>query len=302
VVSRFLRRLTPRPIASLARRLRKAYRARRRIGTPALGETQFRDLVIDPLQIDRGDIVLVHSSLDGLRLDFPWFRLLGLLRDVVGPSGTLLFPTYPRGLSSDVLREGAIFDVRATPSYTGALSELARRTAGAVRSLHPTKSLCALGPAAEELCGTHHLSPYPYDATSPYAKLAQLGGKTIGLGVSTARMSIVHAADDYLKEAFPVQVYLPEVFRAACVDAAGRTITVETFAHDATKMRHDVPRYCRRNLPRELCEDMQIDGMEFFRADARPMLEAMVAHASRGVTIYPRSVHSRKDASRCASA
>ncbi|MEX2111685.1 MAG: AAC(3) family N-acetyltransferase [Pirellulales bacterium] len=296
-----MRSLAPRPIASLGRRLRKAYRARKRNGTPALGEAQFRDLLVDRLQIDRCDIVLVHSSLDGLRLDFPWFRLLGLLRDVVGPRGTLLFPTYPRGLSSDFLREGAAFDVRATQSYTGALSELARRTAGAVRSLHPTKSLCALGPAAEELCGTHHLSRYPYDATSPYWKLAQSGGKTIGLGVSTARMSLVHAVDDFFKETFPVQVYLPGVFRAACIDAAGRTVVVETFAHDVTKMRHDVPRYCRRNLPPEMCQDLKIGSTEFFRADAKPLLEAMVARASRGITIYPRSVQTRKDASRCAS-
>jgi aminoglycoside 3-N-acetyltransferase len=296
-----LRSLTPRPITSLGRRLRKAYRAHKRNGAPLLGEAQFRDLVVDRLLINRGDIVLVHSSLDGLRLDFPWFRLLGLLRDVVGPRGTLLFPTYPRGLSSDFLREGAAFDVRATPSYTGALSELARRTAGAVRSLHPTKSLCALGPAAEELCGTHHLSPYPYDATSPYWKLAQAGGKTIGLGVSTARMSLVHAVDDFFKERFPVQVYLPGVFRAVCIDTFGRTVVVETLAHDVTKMRHDVPCYRRRYLPQDVCEDLKIGPTEFFRADARPMLEAMVARASSGITIYPRSVHARKDPSRCAS-
>lgn len=287
----FVRRLAPQPIVSLGRRLRSAYRTRPRGRVPALSETRFRDLLAGALQVCRSDIVFVHSSLDGMQLDFPWFKVLTLLREAVGPGGTLVFPTYPRGLSYECLSQGNVFDVRSTPSFTGALSELARRTPGAVRSLHPTKSVCAIGPAAEVLCATHYHSPYPYGATSPYFKFVQMGGKAIGLGVSTARMSFVHAVDDFFKESFPVRVYHPQVFRASCVDASGRHVRVETYAHDINQMGHDVPRFSKRYLPHIVCEDSIVGGMKVFRADARATFRVMVDLVPRRITIYPRSAY-----------
>lgn len=301
MVPSLVKRVAPEPIVSLGRRLRGAYRACRWQRVVPLSETAFRDVLEARLDVGRGDIVFVHSSLDGLRLAFPWFRLMALLREAVGPQGTLVFPTYPSGVACEFLRRGEVFDVRSTRSFSGALSELARRDRGAVRSLHPTKSVCAIGPAAEALCAAHHQSPFPYDATSPYFRLAEMNGKAVGLGVSTARMSFVHAVDDYLKESFPVRVYLPGVFRATCVDASGRTSRVATYAHDLDKMRHDVPRFCRKYLPRTTCEDLSIGGVRFFRADARATFGAMIELARRGISIYPRSVYQKRRSRPCAS-
>lgn len=297
----FVGRLTRRPIVSIGRRLRSVYRGHRRRRVAAFSEARFRELLAGELRVARGDVVFVHSSLDGMQLDFPWFKVLAILREVVGPRGTLAFPTYPRGLSYEFLSQGNVFDARSTPSFTGALSEVARRAPGAVRSLHPTKSVCAIGPAAEELCATHHQSPYPYDATSPYFKLLRMGGKAIGLGVSTARMSFVHTVDDYFKGSFPVRVYHPRVFQASCIDASGRNLLVETYAHDMNQMRHDVPRFCKRYLPRFVCEDLKIAGARFFRADAGATFRAMVELMPRGITIYPRSVYTKKGTSTCGS-
>ena len=72
---------------------------------------------------------------------------------------------------------GKCFRCAAHASYTGILTEFARRQRKAIRSLHPTKSVCAIGPAATELTATHHLSPYPYDTDSPYYKLIAGGGE-----------------------------------------------------------------------------------------------------------------------------
>ena len=113
------------------------------------------------MNLRSGDLVYVHSGMDGLNLAFPFYRILFLIREVIGPAGTVLFPSYPnhRISSYEYLRQGKVFDVRRTPSYTGILTEFARRQSGAVRSLHPTKSVCAIGPAAAEITATHHLSP-----------------------------------------------------------------------------------------------------------------------------------------------
>src|SRR2546428_7026557 len=131
---------------------------------PRLTESDFVDILTNDLRLTSGDVVFVHSSLDHLNLDFPFYRILTLLREVIGPEGTMLFPAYPnhRISSYEYLLRGEVFDIRRTPSYAGLLTEFARKQPTAVRSLHPTKSVSAIGPLARELNGTHQNSPYPY--------------------------------------------------------------------------------------------------------------------------------------------
>jgi aminoglycoside 3-N-acetyltransferase len=272
---------------------RKMRDARLRLTSP-LTETRLSQILVNELRIRKGDTVFVHSSIDQLNLGFPFYRVLTLLRDLVGTDGTLLFPTYPQRSSYEFLRRGEIFDIKKSPSFTGILSEVARRQANAVRSLHPTKSVCAIGPAAEDLTCDHHKSPYPYDACSPYYRITEFGGKIIGLGVSTANLSYVHCIDDALKEHFPVQPYHAQLFAATCIDAAGNKVIVETFAHDLRKMNHNIPRFMKTHVSSDACVDLVLDGMNFFRADARKLFDEMSRHAIAGKTIYRRSAHQTK--------
>jgi aminoglycoside 3-N-acetyltransferase len=257
-----------------------------------LTETEFLQILGDELRVCKGDTVFVHSSIDQLNLGFPFYRVLTLLEDQVGSGGTLLFPTYPRLSSYEFLSRGEVFDIKKTPSYTGILSEVARRRANAVRSLHPTKSVCALGAAAEELTRDHHMSPYPYDACSPYYRIMEFDGKIVGLGVSTANLSFVHCVDDALKEDFPVQPYHPQLFAATCIDADGNEVVVETYAHDLKKMNHNIPRFMKTHVSSEACVDLNLGAMKFFRADARKLFDQMCGLAVTGKTIYPRSAYS----------
>jgi aminoglycoside 3-N-acetyltransferase len=249
---------------------------------------------VNALGLCKGDTVFVHSSIDQLNLGFPFYRVLSLMEDLVGVKGTLLFPTYPRLSSYEFLRRGEVFDIRKTPSYTGILSELARRQGNSVRSLHPTKSVCAIGAAAEELTCDHQKSPYPYDSCSPYYRITEFGGRIVGLGVSTANLSFVHCIDDALKEDFPVQPYHAQLFAATCINGAGRKVVVETYAHDLKKMNHNIPRFMKTHVSSDACIDLNLNGMKFFRADARRLFDEMYSLAAIGKTIYPRSVSSNK--------
>ena len=259
-----------------------------------LSETELLKILVDELGVGKGDTVFIHSSIDQLNLGFPFYRVLPLLQDLVGGRGTLLFPTYPQLSSYEFLRRGEVFDVRKTPSYTGILSEVARRQANAARSLHPTKSVCALGAAAQELTRDHHKSPYPYDACSPYYRIGEFDGKMIGLGVSTANLSYVHCVDDAFKQDFPVQPYHQQLFAATCINAEGEKVIVETYAHDMRKMNHNIPRFMKVHISSEACVDLNLGGVKFFRADARRLFDEMSRLAESGKTIYPRSVYSNK--------
>lgn len=262
---------------------------------PQLSEKDFTQILTERLGLITGDVVYVHSSVDRLHLGFPFYRILSLLRDVVGQRGTILFPTYPnlRMSSYEYLLRQEVFDVRRTPSYTGLLNEFARRQPGSLRSLHPTKSVCAIGPLAGELTATHQLSPFPYDTCSPYFKLTESEAKIVGLGVSTRNLSFVYCADDALKNAFPVPVYHDHIFEVECVNYEGRAEVVRTYAHNMSRVVHDVPAYMKKHISGKACEDLNIKGMDFFRADAPKLFGEMLGLAREGITVYSKSVYSK---------
>ena len=285
--------------AGVVAHLRRAKweRERRRVASLSpLSEDDFTNILAGDLGLQSGDVVYVHSGMDGLNLAFPFYRILFLIQKVIGPGGTVVFPTYPNHLISsyEYLLQGRVFDVRRTPSYTGILTEFARRQRQAVRSLHPTKSVSAIGPAARELTATHHLSPYPYDTNSPYYKLIAHQGKIVGLGVTTNYISFGYCVDDALKEKFPVQVYHDRIFDAPCINYEGETVIVSTYAHDMSRVVHgDVRNFMKTYVSAVACQDLVIRGMKFFRADAAKLFPEMLSFAERGITAYSRSVYKK---------
>ncbi|HMF57043.1 MAG TPA: AAC(3) family N-acetyltransferase [Pyrinomonadaceae bacterium] len=296
-IAEVARRILPADTFTAIARAKKRFERAKVERLPPLGERDFTEILAGDLRLGKGDTVFVHSSIDRLHLDFPFYRILSLIRDVIGERGTVLFPTYPNHLISsyEYLSQGNVFDVRRTPSYIGLLTEFARRQREAVRSLHPTKSVCAIGPNAAEMTATHQNSPYPYDRCSPYYKLTECEGKIIGLGVWTKKLSFTYCVDDAFKNKGPVQTYYPQTFAARCINYKGETKVVETYAH---KMRvvdaHDVPAYMKRHVSGEACSDLVIKGMKFFRADAPRLFDEMLGLAKQGITVYSRSVYSKE--------
>ena len=290
----FARKFLPADVVASLVRAKKRLKRARVSRLPVLSEAAFTDILVNDLRLVAGDTVYVHSSVDQLNLGFTFYRVLPLLQNVIGPEGTVLFPTYPNRSptsSYEYLKQGHVFDVRRTPSYTGLLTEFARRQRSAVRSLHPTKSVCAIGPHAEALTRTHQQSPYPYDKCSPYWKLVEYNAKIIGIGVHTTYLSFVYCVDDALKEINPVQTYFPEVFAAKCINYEGKDQIVETYAHDMRRVVHDIPRFVKQHIPDDICADLSINGMKFFRARAKPLFESMLSLARQGVMVYPKSVY-----------
>jgi len=290
-------RVLPERAIDVLRRVERSAAIRRVQRAPALSEERFRLLLQEELGVRKGDVVFFHSSIDRLHLAFPFYRVLGLLLETIGEDGTLLCPTYASPSSSKYLMSGQVFDVRKTPSAMGILTELMRRHRGAVRSVHPTKSVCAIGPAARDLVGSHHLSPYPYDANSPYFRIMAYDAKIIGLGVKTKNLAFVHTVDDALKDAFPVEPYAPTVYDAVCIDERGERVIVKTLSHEASRMDHDIPSFMKRHVPPADAEDLTINGMHFFRVRARTLFDRMCELAPRGTTLYSDTVY-RKPASR----
>ena len=290
-VQHLVKKMLPSSTVAAVKRAKTKWKSERMAKLPKLSSDDVRHLLTDDLGIAAGDVVFMHSSLDGLRLDFPGTRVLAMLLEVLGPEGTLVVPTYPKLGSYAFLQSGEGFDIRRTPSYMGLLTELARRNENAVRSLHPTKSVVALGRRADELTATHHLSPYPYSPQSPYAKIRNYKGKIVGIGVSSQKTSCVHCVEDELGDAFPVRPYHDELFAARCSDRDGNVRIVETYGHNMSKMQFDLPKFMKKYVDRGICNDIAVNGMPFFQADACKLHTRLLELARTGITIYPRSAY-----------
>jgi aminoglycoside 3-N-acetyltransferase len=149
------------------------------------------------LGVPAGSKLLLHSSLRSLG----WVEggadaVIDAFCDVIGAGGTLLAPTLTghEGLSA---ANPPVFDPAVQPGWTGVIPETLRRRAGAVRSLHPTHSVVALGADAERLTRNHARSITPCDEWSPYGELAVLEDAYIVLvGVTHESNTTFHHVEE----------------------------------------------------------------------------------------------------------
>ncbi len=260
---------------------------------PKLDELLLEKILREELSLQSGDCVMVHSSVNQLNLTFPSYNILKIVLDIIGNNGTLIMPTYPKQNSYKFLSTNQVFNIRKTPTYTGLMNEYARRHKDARRSLHPTKSVVAIGKNADIIVSEHNNSIYPYSEFSPYYKINSFDTKIIGIGIETTYLSAVHSVEDTLLERFPVDPYHNEIFNAKCIDYDGNEVIVRTKAHDMRKMHFDLPKFFKHYVTADVCKDIDLTGMKFFLASAPKLYSNLCGLAAEGVTIYSRNFYRR---------
>ncbi len=252
-----------------------------------ISENEFKNILINQIGIKKGSMVFVHSSMDNLFLNFPYNKVIDILLEVVGEEGTLLFPTtHFHERAEEWVNRGEVFDVRKTPSAMGMISELARRKRNAVRSLHPTNSIVAIGKEAVALTNEHHLSVYPCGEQSPFYKLINYNALVIGLGVGTVNLSFVHTVEDVMKDKFPVTTRKSDVFSTKVKDYDGNIVNVNTLVGHPDTGPRDVEGFVKKYIPKDICIDFKYKGIKFFKANSKELFSQMVNLAEKGITIY----------------
>jgi aminoglycoside 3-N-acetyltransferase len=204
-------------------------------------------------------------------------EMIELLRDLLGPEGTLAMPAFPIDQNPD-----KVFLVDRAPVYTGLLCEVFRRLPDVRRSIHLGSSVCAIGPSADFLVRDHHLTRLPWGENSPFCRLAELDARMLGLGAGFEYMTPLHAAECLLYDQVP---YFRRVFDGT-IKYRWKRASGATGEHEFLHRIGDVrPSRLRRHFA-DICVEAKISNLRMLAADARPFIDRAVALGRQGITMY----------------
>lgn len=177
--------------------------------SPRTRESMVRDF--RQLGVQPGMTVIVHSSLRKLG----WVcggpvAVMQALMDVLTEQGTLVMPAHTGNYSDPAAWQNPpvpqpwwqmiyeampAFDPQVTPTYLmGAIAETFRSSPDVYRSNHPQVSFSAWGRHAEYVTA-HHTLEYGLGEDSPLARIYDLDGWVLLLGVGYDRNTSFHLAE-----------------------------------------------------------------------------------------------------------
>jgi len=148
--------------------------------------------------LGRGDVLFVHNSLKafGYVVGGPE-AVVDALLFTVGPGGHVVVPTFTSSRAADYEGAGQPFDPATSRSRLGIIGETLRLRPNAHRSLHPTKSVAAIGPRAAELVAGAEKGT-DFDIDGPFGRLAAWGAWVVFLGTRIGSNTTLHAVEDWL--------------------------------------------------------------------------------------------------------
>lgn len=228
-----------------------------------------------------GALALVHSSLKSFgHVEGGAEAVIDGVLQALGPEGTAAFPTFT-GSSKLGPEHPPHFDVRHTPCWTGRIPETARVRPDALRSLHPTHSVAAIGPGAADLVRDHELSPTPCGVDTPFGRLAGSDqGYVLFLGADLRSNTMFHHAEEDARVDYHMQ---KEPVTATVVDCDGATRTVRLWLHRYGPER-DYPRAEPYLRDSGILTFGRIGDCTVRLVRARPMVEYALARVAEDPT------------------
>jgi aminoglycoside 3-N-acetyltransferase len=143
--------------------------------------------------------------------------IIRVFEDAVGSGGTLLMPAFSmQGSALEFVRGGKTFDVRRTPSQTGMLTEVFRRSPGVLRSIHPTHSVAVWSKEAAWWIQDHHLAGTPCGRATPFFRLLERGGKIVLAGVDVSALTFYHCVEELLEDRMPASPFTAQRYIVKC--------------------------------------------------------------------------------------
>jgi hypothetical protein len=196
--------------------------------------------LVRALDVCAGDLLYVQTSFSRMRhLGLNGYEFIHALLDYLGPSGTLVMPSFAWNLDAsarpwkgyaDYFQTRPVFDVRQTPANIGWIPEIFRRLPGTSRGVSYFWSVCAHGPLASRITADQEGVVHPYGPGSSFDALRQYGVKLLGLGVSLNTTSLAPIVDYCLGDSHTQQVFTSEPQVGRVINHAGEARDTRTFS------------------------------------------------------------------------
>lgn len=286
-----IKKVLGRKNVSLVKFIRETYFSKSLFSSP-LPFNVLRD-TLDATNISKGDILLVHSSLNSLLracsssseggnntppLTYA-MEVIDLLRGIVGPTGTLLMPAEAIKHPFDFSYKNQIYDYRRAPTVRGLIAELFRRQEGVVRSTVPNMSMCGIGPMAEELILDHDkAAPYFIGEQSPWYKISQLSGaKVLLLGRDFDSNSIMRVPEATHRDEYRAGIWYDKPFPMQYIDRGGEESSIEVAIRAAPHGSGQLEKFAEfLNKKYGIYQYLDIDGLPIRLYDANEQYVALL--------------------------
>ena len=288
--------IIPKPVKKKIKQLQRYQRKKtiKKVAKLVNKEKIKRDLI--NLDIIEGDCILLHSSLKSIGyVEDGAKTVIDALVEVISSSGTLVIPTYPviGTMLNTCLKKDYIFDMKKTPTTIGAIPSAFLKYEGVIQSIHPTHSMSAIGKYAKMVTESHHIGNETYGKNSPWAKIVELNGKIIGIGISLAWHTIYHHVEDLMGDEFPIKVKLGQNYKIKCRTLQGALIEVEVnpLDSDVAKTRIEKNPFILRYFT-EIYENLglikyaKVGEANTWVVDAQKFCDVLIRLARLGITIY----------------
>jgi len=211
-----------------------------------------------------GSLIVVHSSASALKpTGYAPPQIIDRLLDMVGPSGTLAMPAFPKyegepqgieRVRADVSELELVYDVQKSVPWTGVLPLRLMRHPGAIRSRHPLNTMVAVGPLARQMMENNMMGerPLPCGAQSSWKFCADHNAIIVALGVDMAHsITMIHVAEDSYEREWPIKDwYRDRKFQIVDQGAISKVVVRE---------RH--PRWAAHYAERTLSRDLKRCGL-----------------------------------------
>jgi aminoglycoside 3-N-acetyltransferase len=256
-----------------------------------------RDVLVDGFcraGLREGDSVFIQSAMSRFgRIDGGPPTVLAALEEVLGPDATIAMPSFSMiGETTEYPRRGTVFDAGTSPSLTGAITEHFRGLPGVVRSLHPTHSVVARGPGAEELVAGHHEAATPFGDDTPFGRMVDRDFVQVWFGCGVGPFTLYHTFE-CRTEGFPLDVFCAWRMEAECVGADGVSHPMSTLVHDPVLARIRIDnnsevelRWRELLLERGVLDRAQVGTGEIATARMQRLMEELEGLLEEGMTIY----------------
>lgn len=155
--------------------------------------------------IKDGDVVLIHSSLDGLRcLGLSAEEIVDFILDVF-KKNTVVFASYP--IEPNKKRKIYRYDPKKTLCWTGMLPNVFLKKEGVIRSEFPYNTLAAKGPLAIDMMKENLKAEVPHGDNTPWEFCRQHHAKILFLGTTSreANTMAIHMAPDIMGKQWPIK-------------------------------------------------------------------------------------------------